>query len=292
MSALAFLIFAAIAAAAIGFAVLPLLVRRNKANALLAGAIAAFMLAIGAGLYLWQGQPQLAVRSLTGPQQNDIPSLIAALSVKVRERPNDITGWILLGRGYLTLNDPGDAAKAFGEAIAVANAQHRRDAALYSAYGEALTRASAGAVTPDAEAAFRTALAIDPKDFASRYYLGFAYAERAQAQQALAMWNALLADAPANAPWRRELIDRMAMLRATSGGAAPDISAMVEGLAARLKSKPKDLAGWQRLIRAYSVLGERDKANSALATARENFRNNASAMAALTAEEKFLALRK
>jgi len=38
---------------------------------------------------------------------------------------------------------------------------------------------------------------------------------------------------------------------------------MVERLAERLKGQPDDLAGWQRLARAYGVLGEKDKAADA-----------------------------
>jgi cytochrome c-type biogenesis protein CcmH len=45
------------------------------------------------------------------------------------------------------------------------------------------------------------------------------------------------------------------------------IRGMVERLAERLKQQPDDLAGWQRLARAYGVLGERDKATEALARA-------------------------
>ncbi|HUI18774.1 MAG TPA: tetratricopeptide repeat protein, partial [Alphaproteobacteria bacterium] len=45
------------------------------------------------------------------------------------------------------------------------------------------------------------------------------------------------------------------------------IRGMVERLADRLKQRPDDLAGWQRLARAYGVLGERDKATDALARA-------------------------
>ena len=43
------------------------------------------------------------------------------------------------------------------------------------------------------------------------------------------------------------------------------IRGMVEGLAARLKDNPGDLAGWQRLANAYRVLGEEERAKDALA---------------------------
>jgi cytochrome c-type biogenesis protein CcmH len=42
------------------------------------------------------------------------------------------------------------------------------------------------------------------------------------------------------------------------------IRQMVEGLAQRLEEKPDDLEGWLRLIRAYQVLGEPEKAAEAL----------------------------
>jgi cytochrome c-type biogenesis protein CcmH len=43
------------------------------------------------------------------------------------------------------------------------------------------------------------------------------------------------------------------------------IRTMVERLAAKLEENPADRAGWERLIRAYEVLGETDKAAAAKA---------------------------
>jgi cytochrome c-type biogenesis protein CcmH len=48
------------------------------------------------------------------------------------------------------------------------------------------------------------------------------------------------------------------------------IVGMVEGLAERLKKDGGDFEGWLRLVRAYTVLGERDKARSAAADARRS----------------------
>ncbi len=49
------------------------------------------------------------------------------------------------------------------------------------------------------------------------------------------------------------------------------IESMIEGLAQRLAENPRDFAGWQRLIRAYSVQNKKDKALAALAEARKHF---------------------
>jgi cytochrome c-type biogenesis protein CcmH len=46
------------------------------------------------------------------------------------------------------------------------------------------------------------------------------------------------------------------------------IRGMVDRLATRLKQNGDDVDGWLRLVRAYMVLGDREKANSAGADAR------------------------
>lgn len=65
---------------------------------------------------------------------------------------------------------------------------------------------------------------------------------------------------------------------------------MVAGLAARLKTQPNDPESWQRLVRAYSVLGDADKAKAALADGRKAMAKNAAATAALNEEAKTLKL--
>ena len=85
------------------------------------------------------------------------------------------------------------------------------------------------------------------------------------------MWQSLLADVPATAPLHQLLVDRLAMLTSQGPGGAPNPRAMVDMLAARLKADPNDALGWVRLMRAYTVLGETDKAKEALASARKAF---------------------
>src|SRR6185437_48907 len=93
---------------------------------------------------------------------------------------------------------------------------------LYSAYGEALTREATGVVTPDAEKAFQSALVLNPRDPAARYYLGLAYSARGQADKALPLWEGLLAEMPPS-PLRSELVDRVAALKARAGGEPPTL---------------------------------------------------------------------
>jgi cytochrome c-type biogenesis protein CcmH len=285
MTVLLFIIFLLLAAIAVGFAVLPLLRDRgSRGRFVLMGAVAALVLGLGLGVYVMLGSPALALRSLTGPSDTDIRGLVATLATRVRQNPSDPRGWTLLGRGYLSLNDPNDAAAAFKQALFVAPVSER--AALLSAYGEALTDAADGTVPPEAEAAFDAALKLDSKDNASRFFLGQVAAQRGERARALELWSSLVADTPQATPLHGLLVDRIAALTAQSGGAAPNIAAMVDSLAARLKADPDDAQGWQRLVRAYAVLGQKNKAHAALADGRIAMKSNPPALAALNSEAK------
>lgn len=168
--------------------------------------------------------------------------------------------------------------------------------------GEAMVFASDGQVTPGAEAAFREALRRDPGDPRGLYYLGLADRQGGRLRDALNRWLVLEAGSQADAPWLRFLSPRidatakelglktgeLADLRekAKAGAvetprgptreqmqAAQDMSpedrqemirGMVQRLADRLKENPDDAAGWQRLARARSVLGDKEAAKEAL----------------------------
>lgn len=282
MTILLFAIFISLSLAAAGFAVWPLLRGPSaRGRALLMGAIAALVLGLGLGSYMLLGSPALALRALTGPSNDDVRGLVSVLARRVLQRPEDSHGWTLLGRGYLTLNDPSDAAAAFKRALAVTPAAQRTD--LLSAYAEALTLASNGAVPPEAEAAFADVLKADPHDRAARFYLGQVAAQRGDNAHALALWSSLLPEIPSSNPLHDLLLSRVAALRAQTG-TAPNIEAMVEGLAARLKASPNDAPGWTRLVRAYSVLGKSKEARQALSDGRTALKNDAPGLAALNAE--------
>ncbi len=289
MIAVPFIAFIVIALAAIGFATFALVRRGSKANAVLATAIALFMLGVGGGTYWMVGQPMMATRDAQGLATHDVNGLVPYLIKRVRQQPGDLQAWIYLARAYITANDAVDAAKAYGRAVTVARLQGKDDADLNAAYGQTLVAAS-GQVTDEAMAAFNAALKRDPKNEPAQYYLGQAKVERGDREGGLAAWQTLMAQVPENSPLHQALVDRIALLTSQNGGSAPDPKAMVAGLAARLKDNPNDAGGWQRLIRAYSVLGQQTEAQSALDAARKTFATDRDIMAALEAERKELKL--
>lgn len=291
MNAVLYLGAVVVVLAAIAFAVVPLWRAKSlKGRGVLAGALALFLLGIGGGTYWMLGQPYLAWRSAQGTETRDVNGLIGLLIKRVRAAPDDLQAWIYLGRGYMGVGDAGDAAKAYARAVTLANNSGHPDAGLDTLYGEALVAQASGVVGPEAEAAFRAALKLDPKEQAARYFIAQAQAARGDKQGALAILTELLAETPDKSPLHQTLVDRIAMLTAQGGGAAPDPKAMVASLAARLKDNPDDAAGWQRLIRAYSVLGQRAEAQGALATARKTFTGQSDVLAGFDAQAKELKL--
>lgn len=286
MSVLPIIGFVLLALAAVAFAVVPLLRGKPRGKALLLAAIAVFMLGIGGGVYLLVGRPHLALRAAEGLNTREVNGLVPYLIEHVRKSPTDARAWRFLAQAYTSANDPADAAKALQHVIALGGA---RDADIQSAYGEALTLANNGNVPPQAEAAFKAALALEPTSARGRFYLGLASAQRNDRPAAIAYWQSLLADIPADAPLHQVLVDRLAMLTAQGGG-APNPRAMVAMLAARLKADPNDALGWVRLMRAYTVLGDTAKAKEALATARKTFKDNADAQTAFKTAAKALKL--
>jgi cytochrome c-type biogenesis protein CcmH len=280
--------FVLIALLAVAFAVVPLLrAKDRKGRALLLAAIAVFILGIGGGTYYMLGRPHLAQRDANGLNIREVSGLVPYLIQRVRAYPQDARAWRYLGQAYMEANDPRDAAKALAKVIALTG---KGDAALDASYGEALVLDSPGSIPPDAEAAFNAALAADPHNAPARFYLGMAKAARNDRAGAIALWQSLLADTPTTAPLHQMLVDRLAMLTSQSPGGAPNPRAMVDMLAARLKADPNDALGWVRLMRAYTVLGEPDKAKVALATARKTFADNKDAQTAFTTAAKALKL--
>lgn len=209
----------------------------------------------------------------------------AVLADMARRQPNNGEVWSFLGRARAAAGDSFGAAQAFEKAVAL-----RPNAAEdWSALGEVLTELNDGKLGPDAERAFRRALAIDPNAPGPRYGMGRAEIAAGRKEEGLKLWREALALLPEDDA-RREALKREI---AAAEGAAVSVGAnaaedeairgMVQGLAARLESAPDDPQGWARLVRAYTVLNDLPARDRALARARQLFRDRPTELAAIEA---------
>lgn len=236
--------------------------------------------ALALGLYLALGAPNLpgqplAARLATPAAATDIEGLLARVQRHLEVHPDDGRGWEVIAPVYARLGRTEEAAGAYRNAIRLLGPSAARQGGL----GAALVAAQGGIVTADARGAFDAALAADPKAVEPRYFLGLAAEQDGRRDEAAATWRGLLADAPADAPWRKPVQEGLARLESKTAGpsaeqvaaagamATDDRSAMIEGmvagLAERLQSHPDDADGWMKLIRSYTVLGRNEDAAGA-----------------------------
>jgi cytochrome c-type biogenesis protein CcmH len=299
----------------------------------LALGLAAVVVLAATGLYLKMGRPEVASAPLVpgaaatqgsgtaaagadaAHPNGDVASMISQLEAHMKETPGDADGWRMLGWSYLQTGRNADAAAAYGRAAAL----DPKNPEYLSAQGEATVLAAQGQVTPEAEAAFRKAVVVDPADPRARYYLAMAKDQKGDHKGAMDDWINMIRTAPADAAWAAEVrsfVEKTAQSRGedisarlppvkvapvaapalppgptadqvaaagqmTDDGRQAMIKGMVEQLSARLKANPRDREGWERLIRSRMVLGQPGLATAAYREAIVAFAGSPSDLAAL-----------
>jgi cytochrome c-type biogenesis protein CcmH len=255
---------------------------------LLPGIAAAFYLALGSPQL--PGQP-LAERVPGAHQGRSIASLVSEAEAHLERNPDDIRGYEVLAPVYLRMGRFADAVRARRKLLTLGGESAGRQSDL----GEALVAAANGVVTAEAKSAFERAMVLDPEELKARFYIGLAAEQDGNRAKAADIWRAMTKNAPTDAPWVPIVREALARVDAQSSNAVPgptadDIAAagamsekdrgdmirnMVARLADRLKENGSDVEGWQRLLRAYLVLGEREKAISAADAAKRALANDA-----------------
>lgn len=134
------------------------------------------------------------------------PQVAAVVAREVEARPNDHQALTMLGVARSEAGDPIGAVSAFRRATAV----RPDDAGGWTRLGVSLVRANSGAVSGDAEAAFRRAIELDPAQGGARYFLGDAALARGDAAMAREMWSPLIAALDPRDPARADLEARLA----------------------------------------------------------------------------------
>jgi cytochrome c-type biogenesis protein CcmH len=263
---------------------------RRRAAALI---IFVIVPAVTLGLYSRFGSPNLPDQPILARADSagagDLDAALAKIEAHLIADPNDGRGFAVVAPVYMRLSRFDEAAKAYEAALRLQG----EDAHMRADYGEALTAAAGGIVTAQARAAFERALAKQDDLPKARYYVGLAAEQDGDKPKAIALYQKLLDDGPAGAPWLTIVRERLAGLsapaQANDGGQAAAIAAlgpeaqqaairgMVDNLAARLAQDGADAQGWLRLIRAYCVLHDTDKARDAMARARKALAGNEAA---------------
>ncbi|MBH5385669.1 c-type cytochrome biogenesis protein CcmI [Bradyrhizobium diversitatis] len=242
---------------------------------------------VAVAVYMPLGSPKLqdfplAQRERGSGMAQSLENLVVQVEQHLEKNPTDGRGWNVLAPVLERLGRFDDAVRAYRNSLTYNGESAERRSDL----GEAISAAAGGVVTAEAKAEFERAHALSADDPKANYFLGLAAEQDGRKDDAANIWRALLAKAPADAPWRALVQSSLARV---GGGTMPALSdetiaaskdmaegdrnamvrGMVDRLATRLKQNGDDVEGWLRLVRAYLVMGERDKAMGASADARQ-----------------------
>lgn len=143
-------------------------------------------------LYATLGNPRALDPANTAPQKqmtaDDINAMVSRLAERMQANPDDMNGWLMLGRSYKMLGRYAEAVAAYAKA----EAEIAKDPELLASYAETIAMASGQGLTGKARELIAQALKLDPKHAHSLFLAGAAAMEAGDKKAAIAYWEALL----------------------------------------------------------------------------------------------------
>lgn len=198
----------------------------RRSRRLMAAAIALIVAVWAAGFYMILGAPGVPDLPFADRAQDAVPSghadvedAAARLEQRLKSTGGDADGWMLLARTETGLRHWDKSAEAYRHVLELA--PDRAGPSIHVAYGETLTLAARGIVTPPARDAFRQTLASEPANPVARFYLALVDAQSGDDQSAISAWLKLAGELPAASDMRAEIERRVAAAAQEAGIAAP-----------------------------------------------------------------------
>jgi cytochrome c-type biogenesis protein CcmH len=169
-------------------------------------------------VYLVVGNPgALSVRPEAGAGPHGMTAqqfenLVARLAERLKQNPEDVEGWAMLGRSYAVLGRFPESSAAYAQAVARAP----DDAQLLADYADALAMAQGRTLNGEPERLLKRALAADPKNVKALVLAGTAAFDRNDKAGAIRYWERALLVLPAES----EMAERVRASIADAGGRA------------------------------------------------------------------------
>lgn len=173
---------------------LPPLLRRSPGGGggrrPVAGAVAlsAMLVAGSAGLYAWIGTPEGLSPAGTESSPGSMEQAVSQLENRLREHPDNLDGWMLLGRSRMAMGQTSRAVSAYRRAREIA--PDRPDVLV--ALAEAIAQASGHRLAGEPEALIEEALRRDPSHQRALWFAGIARWQAGDYEAAAGRWERLL----------------------------------------------------------------------------------------------------
>jgi cytochrome c-type biogenesis protein CcmH len=187
------------------------------------------VLVIATAGYAWKGSPTLkpAVAAAPGADPEEqaarqqIEAMVGKLAERLKEKPDDATGWLMLGRSYTVLGRDDEALTAYAKAAAL----RPTDATTLADYADAVAVKNGGRATPESDALIARALAAEPTHLKSLALAGTSAFEHGDFATAARHWEKMAQGLPADSPDMPRLQASLDEARRRGGLAAAPASA-------------------------------------------------------------------
>jgi len=166
--------------------------------------------------YAWQGNPALSGKP-TPPRANHPAedTLFASERAAWVDKMGADAQALDTADAFIRNGDPAYAVGVLRGAIS----RKPDSMMLWLGLGNAMVTYADGSVTPPARYAFSRAAALAPGDPAPAYFLALALAQSGDLDSAERIWRNQLANAPADAPWRGRIMEKLILLDRARQGA-------------------------------------------------------------------------
>ncbi|MEO8923438.1 MAG: c-type cytochrome biogenesis protein CcmI [Caldimonas sp.] len=207
-----------------------------RPSARLWGGAAVFVLVVAAVGYWKTGSPSLAdtgpggattqaaaegsASAALGPQQ--IAAMVDKLAARMKERPDDAQGWLMLARSYSVLGRFSEAIPAYKRATDL----QPNNAVLLADYADAVAASRGGVDNPESVQLVQRALAADPKQPKALALSGTIAFDRGDYKGAIDRWHQMADVLPVDSAMLKQVQANIAEARQRFGlPAAPGAQA-------------------------------------------------------------------
>ena len=239
-----------------------------KTPIILAIVIAGVIPLMSYGLYYYLGSPEkpdlpFASRQFSSSVDTanvEMNNLVKKLRERLDQNPNQLKGWILLGKSLVSLNRFNDASNAFKQALKIAPDR----AEIAASTAETRFMAKDGKFDQEVRDYFKMAQKLNPKEHKALYYLGLDSFLAKKYASAIQYWIDLISISPAGSPWMDNVRGRL--IDAAEAG-----NLKISNFTPRLKSASKSSKKLQQTREPAPTQEDIKNADEMSKRERENF---------------------
>ncbi|NCG10508.1 MAG: tetratricopeptide repeat protein [Alphaproteobacteria bacterium] len=167
--------------------------------------VASFLPGLALMLYLMLGSPgysdlPLADRLDVPPETLPLEGLVVHLEQRLKNKPDDSEGWLMLAQTRMALGEADRAEDALLNAISLQDGEQNSD--ILVMLSESRLQQQDGLIDDGVERLINRALEINPNHPRGLYLRGLSLLQQGDKTEALAIWNDLHSSAEPDSPWQ------------------------------------------------------------------------------------------